>query len=1091
MVTESPLKMLSSLGMGATLGDSLRGPGISMQETYGEGFAKELGMLLREQNLIDASERERELNLYRSGSAPPSVQGSLTAVGGLFGNGLRPNADTRADSGLHSEDELRSNPAYLDYYYSHVNLNPRLPPPPLSREDWRLAQRLQAVPGHGGIGDRRKSRPFADGNSKSLFSSQPVLPTHREENECLEGGKMSSGGLARQSSAEWVEGSTDGLIGLSAGGLGSRRRSFADFLQEDLGRTTAISGHFSRPPSRAAHDTEIDQLAPSAEAQLGHLQDASPSPFSASEAAIVEGLHSCSATPGLARVQGLGTQSSQTFASAVGASLSRNPTPDPQLVKAGLASPCSTAKVGKFGLSDKESIVNHDSFNAFSSDSTELATALSGLTLSSDETTSIEEQNHAKSQIEQEITETQNDHFHHQVALNQNPQRSHSTKSQAELVKAPIFPEAQRQSFSGFNQNTRGLADMNMTSMTSKDQVRGARLHQQSASITPNLYAATSAAAMSNGDCSNGQYQSPHISNVCTPNFGLSGYPINPMILQPMMASFAAPGTLAPTFDNIAAAAGMDSRSTPGSLSGGTSGGNIDLQNLYRLSGQMGAGIQMPIMDPISMQQLQRTAEYAARMATGLNDHSISRNYMGGSYLDFLELQKAYLTALLAQQQSQYGVPYLGKGGNASPGCYVSPSFGFAMPYPGSPIGSPVLPGSPMASTSSPIRHNERNPRYSSGSKSSSVGGWQSENGGDIEERYGSSLLEEFKNNKNRCFELSDIAGHVFEFSADQIGSRFIQQKLETANSEEKNMVFMEIFPQALTLMTDVFGNYVLQKFFEHGTAKQRRDLANLLAGHVLTLSLQMYGCRVIQKAVEVVDADQQLKLVQELDGHVMRCVRDQNGNHVIQKCIECISQDKIHFIISAFYGQVVALSSHPYGCRVIQRVLEHCKEDKIQSVMMDEILQSVCTLAQDQYGNYVIQHVLEHGKPHERAAVIKKLAGQIVQMSQQKFASNVIEKCLQFGGPAERQILISEMLGSTDENEPLQAMMKDQFANYVVQKVLETCDDQQRDFILCRIKVHLNALKKYTYGKHIVARVEKLVAAGERRIGTRPTYPL
>lgn len=57
--------------------------------------------------------------------------------------------------------------------------------------------------------------------------------------------------------------------------------------------------------------------------------------------------------------------------------------------------------------------------------------------------------------------------------------------------------------------------------------------------------------------------------------------------------------------------------------------------------------------------------------------------------------------------------------------------------------------------------------------------------------------------------------------------------------------------------------------------------------------------------------------------------------------------------------------------------------------------------------------------------------------------------------------------------------MMKDQFANYVVQKVLETCDDQQLELILNRIKDHLNALKKYTYGKHIVARVEKLVAAG------------
>ena len=60
--------------------------------------------------------------------------------------------------------------------------------------------------------------------------------------------------------------------------------------------------------------------------------------------------------------------------------------------------------------------------------------------------------------------------------------------------------------------------------------------------------------------------------------------------------------------------------------------------------------------------------------------------------------------------------------------------------------------------------------------------------------------------------------------------------------------------------------------------------------------------------------------------------------------------------------------------------------------------------------------------------------------------------------------------------------MMKDQFANYVVQKVLETCDDQQLGLILSRIKVHLNALKKYTYGKHIVLRVEKLVAAGGKQ---------
>lgn len=57
--------------------------------------------------------------------------------------------------------------------------------------------------------------------------------------------------------------------------------------------------------------------------------------------------------------------------------------------------------------------------------------------------------------------------------------------------------------------------------------------------------------------------------------------------------------------------------------------------------------------------------------------------------------------------------------------------------------------------------------------------------------------------------------------------------------------------------------------------------------------------------------------------------------------------------------------------------------------------------------------------------------------------------------------------------------MMKDQFGNYVVQKVLETCDDQNRELILSRIKAHVSSLKKYTYGKHIAARVEKVIAAG------------
>ncbi len=92
----------------------------------------------------------------------------------------------------------------------------------------------------------------------------------------------------------------------------------------------------------------------------------------------------------------------------------------------------------------------------------------------------------------------------------------------------------------------------------------------------------------------------------------------------------------------------------------------------------------------------------------------------------------------------------------------------------------------------------------------------------------------------------------MVEFSGDQHGSRFIQQKLETANSDEKDQIFREIQPNAMQLMTDVFGNYVIQKFFEHGNQSQKKILANVMKGRILSLSTQMYGCRVVQKVKHI-----------------------------------------------------------------------------------------------------------------------------------------------------------------------------------------------------------------------------------------------
>ena len=48
--------------------------------------------------------------------------------------------------------------------------------------------------------------------------------------------------------------------------------------------------------------------------------------------------------------------------------------------------------------------------------------------------------------------------------------------------------------------------------------------------------------------------------------------------------------------------------------------------------------------------------------------------------------------------------------------------------------------------------------------------------------------------------------------------------------------------------------------------------------------------------------------------------------------------------------------------------------------------------------------------------------------------------------------------------------MMKDQFANYVIQKMLDVVDSEQRVMLIEKIRPHLPSLKKFTYGKHLIS---------------------
>ncbi|XP_073290419.1 pumilio homolog 6, chloroplastic-like [Primulina huaijiensis] len=558
-------------------------------------------------------------------------------------------------------------------------------------------------------------------------------------------------------------------------------------------------------------------------------------------------------------------------------------------------------------------------------------------------------------------------------------------------------------------------------------------------------------------------YQNMQPSGYFTPQYSMGGYTINSAFLPSYLSGYSSQGTFPLAFDSA-------SFPNPGVSDGGNAH-PYDMQNLPKYYGQVGVTMQPPSVDPYHMQYFQQQLRNSYG-AYGQFDHQAPRNDAAVSQVNSCDFTKgATLT----------GFPNDPKPQHSSSIGYNSFNTGSRFQFPSAPIVSPVVSIKPVVGPNFSGGRNSMTHHTFHGNTSKTYGLQnQSWNG-----MSSNSFLEELKLGKGQRFELSDIVGHIGEFSVDQHGSRFIQQKLEHCSLEEKESVFKEVVPHASKLMTDVFGNYVIQKLFEYGSPGQKEDLANQLEGQILPLSLQMYGCRVIQKAFEVIDLAQKVRLTKELDGHVMKCVRDQNGNHVIQKCIESIPADNIHFIISSFRGQVATLSMHPYGCRVIQRVLEHCNDELQTQFIVSEILDSVCALAQDQYGNYVTQHVLARGIPRERSEIIEKLSGSIVQLSQHKFASNVIEKCLEYGDSVSRDLLIKEIVGHGDKNDNILVMMKDQYANYVIQKILQKCTSDQRELLLGIIRNHLTALKKYTYGKHIVTRLEQ--AYGEEIQSSQP----
>lgn len=161
---------------------------------------EEIGYHSNAATQIHGSWREHESVPRRSGSAPPNIEGSWTALTGLIGphNSSSSYEETLQNlSKSVDEESLRANPAYLEYYNLKVNLNPRLPPPLINREGRHLMHKIY---NSSSLDDTSESG--ASINKGPLFIPRSVLSTHKEEPEDERSPWLDSGGSSSGTGSE-------------------------------------------------------------------------------------------------------------------------------------------------------------------------------------------------------------------------------------------------------------------------------------------------------------------------------------------------------------------------------------------------------------------------------------------------------------------------------------------------------------------------------------------------------------------------------------------------------------------------------------------------------------------------------------------------------------------------------------------------------------------------------------------------------------------------------------------------------------------------------------------------------------------------
>lgn len=123
----------------------------------------------------------------------------------------------------------------------------------------------------------------------------------------------------------------------------------------------------------------------------------------------------------------------------------------------------------------------------------------------------------------------------------------------------------------------------------------------------------------------------------------------------------------------------------------------------------------------------------------------------------------------------------------------------------------------------------------------------------------------------------------------------------------------------------------------------------------------------------------------------------------------------------------------------------------------------------------------MDLAEPHFTEPLCQTFRGNVTVLSKQKFSSNVIEKCIRTADFQVRRLLIEEMLVPSE----LEKMLRDSFANYVVQTAMDFADPETRTKLTEAIRPILPSIRQTPHGRRIAGKMMSAESQGRASSGS------